>query len=272
MKRLLMPAAIHVVAALPVDAALSIAGRFGADVLVKLYRAGTDDQAVDPMSWGLSGHASREDVSLDDVARARAVLETRIAASAGAEHGTRLQVDPDPIGSWRELGMAARISDLSIVSREALAGNAVSVMEQLLFMSGRPMLVSPGGWDRPVGEVVAIAWNRSSETARLIGLAINLLRSAREVWVIALDDWYVEGPDGPAVTAYLRDTGVNARLHQVARSRGEFGDRILHEASRLGADLLLKGAYTQSRITQVFFGGATRDILHEAGLPVMFAH
>ena len=65
---------------------------------------------------------------------------------------------------------------------------------------------------------------------------------------------------------------MNARLHQVARSRGEFGDRILHEASRLGADLLLKGAYTQSRITQVFFGGATRDILHEAGLPVMFAH
>ena len=48
------------------------------------------------MSWGLSGHASREDVSLDDVARARAVLEARIAASAGAAHGARLEVDPRP--------------------------------------------------------------------------------------------------------------------------------------------------------------------------------
>ena len=32
-----------------------------------------------------------------------------------------------------------------------------------------------------------------------------------------------------------------------------------------GADLLLKGAYTQSRIRQMIFGGATRHIIMDRG-------
>ena len=39
-----------------------------------------------------------------------------------------------------------------------------------------------------------------------------------------------------------------------------------------GCDLLVKGAYTQSRLRQTMFGGATRHILVNAGLPVLMAH
>ena len=38
------------------------------------------------------------------------------------------------------------------------------------------------------------------------------------------------------------------------------------------ADLLIKGAYTQSRLRQLIFGGATRYVLANARLPVMLAH
>jgi nucleotide-binding universal stress UspA family protein len=38
-----------------------------------------------------------------------------------------------------------------------------------------------------------------------------------------------------------------------------------------GADLVLKGAYTQSRIRQMIFGGGTRHIIMEAQLPVLMA-
>ena len=41
---------------------------------------------------------------------------------------------------------------------------------------------------------------------------------------------------------------------------------------RMGADLLIKGAYTQSRLRQMIFGGATSHILAAAELPVFFAH
>ena len=39
-----------------------------------------------------------------------------------------------------------------------------------------------------------------------------------------------------------------------------------------GADLIVKGAYTQSRLRQMIFGGATSYILAESELPVIMAH
>jgi nucleotide-binding universal stress UspA family protein len=50
------------------------------------------------------------------------------------------------------------------------------------------------------------------------------------------------------------------------------GEAILAEAAAIGADLLVKGAYTQSRLRQMIFGGATSHILSAAELPVFFAH
>ena len=50
------------------------------------------------------------------------------------------------------------------------------------------------------------------------------------------------------------------------------GEVILDHAKSLGSDLLVKGAYTQSRFRQMIFGGATRHILANATLPVLMAH
>ena len=43
------------------------------------------------------------------------------------------------------------------------------------------------------------------------------------------------------------------------------------EAMEAGADLLLKGAYTQSRIRQMIFGGGTRHIIMDSKIPVLMA-
>ena len=47
---------------------------------------------------------------------------------------------------------------------------------------------------------------------------------------------------------------------------------ILAEAESLGCDLIVKGAYTQSRLRQMIFGGTTRHIIAEANVPVLMAH
>jgi len=49
------------------------------------------------------------------------------------------------------------------------------------------------------------------------------------------------------------------------------GESFLKEAMAAGADLMLKGAYTQSRIRQMIFGGATRHIIMESRIPVIMA-
>jgi nucleotide-binding universal stress UspA family protein len=58
-------------------------------------------------------------------------------------------------------------------------------------------------------------------------------------------------------------------VKRAARTPGEI---ILDHAASLGCDLLVKTAYTQSRLRQMIFGGATRDILANATLPVLMAH
>jgi len=40
----------------------------------------------------------------------------------------------------------------------------------------------------------------------------------------------------------------------------------------VGGDLLIKGGYTQSRLRQMIFGGATSQILAHAEIPVLMAH
>ena len=47
---------------------------------------------------------------------------------------------------------------------------------------------------------------------------------------------------------------------------------IWAKAEELGCDLIVKGAYTQSRLRQMIFGGATRHIIMEAKIPVLMAH
>ena len=47
---------------------------------------------------------------------------------------------------------------------------------------------------------------------------------------------------------------------------------ILEEAGDIGADLVLKGAFTRSRFQQIVFGGTTQHILDYARVPVLLAH
>jgi len=50
------------------------------------------------------------------------------------------------------------------------------------------------------------------------------------------------------------------------------GETILATAQSLGCDLLIKGAYTQSRLRQVLFGGATQHVLENALISVLLAN
>ena len=80
------------------------------------------------------------------------------------------------------------------------------------------------------------------------------------------------GPAGDEVAHYLRMNGIHAAAITIAPAGRSTGEAILDLASSLGCDLLVKSAYTQSRLRQMIFGGATRHILANATLPVLMAH
>jgi nucleotide-binding universal stress UspA family protein len=180
----------------------------------------------------------------------------------------------EAVTGYEALGSLGRAYDLIVVGRP-LPGAAVpsmSALEAALFESGRPILIAPPAPPDKIGAVVVVAWNGSTETARTIALAMPFLTQAETVVVLSVEDGMVPGPSGAEIAQGLVRNGIAARTQQIRAGERAVGAAILEECTVLGADLLLKGAYTHSRLRQMIFGGATSHILGAAELPVIMAH
>lgn len=179
----------------------------------------------------------------------------------------------DPVDD-ASLGSLARVYDLSVIGRpQGMAQSPrMSTLEAGLFDSGRPVLMAPPKAPHGLGERIVISWNQSEESARTVAYALPLLAQAREVTVLTIEGSTVPGPSGVELANYLAMHGITAREVTMGAQGRRSGEAILAETTRLGADLLVKGAYTQSRLRQMIFGGATSHILAHSELPVFIAH
>jgi nucleotide-binding universal stress UspA family protein len=171
------------------------------------------------------------------------------------------------------IGQHARLFDLTIVGQPSRGATPprMAVLETLLFDSGRPVLLAPPSPPPRIGETIVIAWNASTETARTVAFARPLLEKAGRVVVLTVEGGMVAGPLGSEVVRSLNRAGIPAQAVHVQQHRG-IGETILEQTRKLGADLLIKGAYTQSRLRQMILGGATSHILAMANVPVFMAH
>ena len=82
----------------------------------------------------------------------------------------------------------------------------------------------------------------------------------------------VPGPTAEQLLTHLQRNGIAAKPMTVGLEGKSTGEAILRAAKAEGCDLLVKGAFTQSRLRQMIFGGATSHILANAELPVLMAH
>lgn len=172
------------------------------------------------------------------------------------------------------LGAYGRVFDVTVLGRPdgSNGQTRLSTVEAALFETGRPVLIAPTTIPINLGETVVIAWNRSTETARAVLGAMPLLEKARRIIVLELEDWGVPGPSAVELVRALGRRSIQAESLTVPDPNNRPGETILSEADALGCDLLVKGAYTQSRLRQMFFGGATSHILSNTAIPVLMAH
>ncbi len=232
--------------------------------------------AMDPNYLSRITHEWRQAADLTRQRFAAAAAERHLpmgevtTAAEGASAGWR-EAEGSQSGVIAEYG---RLFDISVIGRTppAVGPDWEITAEAALFQSGRPVLIAATTRPSTLGETVVIAWNGSTETARTIGLAMPILARARRVVVLTVEGWMVAPHTGKPVAEHLQRHGIDATAH-IAHPRGRSnGETVLEECASLGADLLLKGAYTHARLTQLVFGGATRHILSEARLPVLMAH
>jgi len=211
---------------------------------------------------------------------ARATFESFMRKHGVARSGTTTDT---PSFGWLEnapdgdafVGSHGRVFDVIVMSRSDR--NATRLHNQAinsgLFESGRPMLLAPPSPLSQIGTNVLIAWNRSTEQARATAFAMSLLQKADRVTVLTvIGGTEVSGPSAEQFTQYLRRNRIGAELKKAELDGRSTGETILATAQSLGCDLLIKGAYTQSRLRQVLFGGATQHVLENAMIPVLLAN
>jgi nucleotide-binding universal stress UspA family protein len=225
--------------------------------------------------------ASFEREARERADRARELFETFMARH-GLPRGAGAPAGAGVCADWRiesssghaAIGSIGRVFDLIVLGRPLRDSVAPSMaaLETALFEAGRPLLIAPPEPPRAMGDNVVIAWNCSTETARTVAFAMPILTQAQRITVLTVQRGTVPGPSAAELAHNLQRHGLTVDWREVPPGDRTVGEAILEEAASLGADLLIKGAYTQSRLRQMIFGGATSHILAEATLPVIMAN
>jgi nucleotide-binding universal stress UspA family protein len=173
------------------------------------------------------------------------------------------------------VGSYGRVFDIIVLARPGDEWQSPSMitLESALFESGRPVLIAPPSSPRTLGTNILVAWNNSTEQARTMADAMPLLRTAERITIMTVEGATVAGPNGEQMARSLKANGITAEPITIKPAgKKSAGETILTKAEELGCDLIIKGAYTQSRLRQMIFGGTTRHILANAKLPVLMAH
>ena len=281
MKTILVPTEHNSSMLSALDAALLLAQKFGSCIEgFPLRPAVADIVAMDPDA-GLTMIAVKEN-DADMVRQSEEVFRTFME-----RHGVKRRADEAPESaslSWAWLASApsghdfvgsyGRVFDVIVLARPGGEWQSPSMvtLESALFESGRPVLIAPPKSPPSLGTNVLIAWNRSTEQARAMAFAMPILRLARRISILTVEGSTVAGPSGVEMARSLRMNGIAAEPITLTAGKRSAGEAILAKAEELNCDLIVKGAYTQSRLRQMIFGGATRHILAHAELPVLMAH
>lgn len=207
--------------------------------------------------------ANKQAESAENRNKARAAYES-ICLSSGLSTGWQEATGWEP----ETLARAGRFADLLAVAKRD--GEMSETIEAALFDSGRPILVLTGKAMPSIGDRIVAGWNGSTEAARAVTAAIPFFRLAEQVHLVMIEDEVREAPN--ALVPYLARHGVKATVHVVQPGNRSAGNALLDAASRFGADLLVMGAYGRSRVREWIWGGATREVLAGAALPVLMMH
>jgi nucleotide-binding universal stress UspA family protein len=272
-------------AAAVVETAFALARPFAAHVEVLHVRPDPRD-TVPLLGEGVSGTLIEELIALAErEAGTRAAAAKAVFQEACQAHAMALADTPAggaPSARWVELTgriddvvvARGRLADLLVIARtgpETEAGWAVT-LNAALFESGRPLLVPAAGPGGKLGRSVAVAWNASAEAARSVAAAMPFLSRAETVTVLTVATEGTPGQVASDLIDYLCWHGVDARSIDVAAETGPVGARLLSACTDAGADLLVLGAYTHSRIRELILGGVTRYVLAHAALPLLITH
>ena len=167
--------------------------------------------------------------------------------------------------------------DLTVIGRDAnfrfeTDSDDTKTREAILHKATRPVLLVPET-ARDLGTRVAIAYDGSNAAKRaLTSFATSGLANGREVNVVSVDDsgsraWEMAASG----VELLKQQGIPASPHNVVSVMSNV-EALFGFAEKVGAGLLVMGAFAHSRIKHLFHGSATRGLVEKTTIPLYLQH
>ena len=183
--------------------------------------------------------------------------------------------DVDPRTSY-DFSKRGRVADLAVLATSGpdAPQDELELIKELVFQSGRPVLIVPGDakpFEFP--DTIMVAWDGGREAARAIAAAMPILQQARDVTVASVGAIRTGAEPADHVVSHLKLHGVHASSLAARLEKGDDAEEtFLSHAKTRKADLIVMGAYSHSRLREVIWGGFTRYLLKESGIPLFMAH
>ena len=174
---------------------------------------------------------------------------------------------------------ASRWSELIVAERPCSNPDAPvgwGIVSRTVFGASAPVVVVPeGARVDQIGEHMLVAWNGSREATLAIRGALPLLKRASRITVL-------EGDPSPSplgidtlpdfnLRTWFERRGISAEFRPFKPGK-DHGHALLEVANGMGANMIVLGAWGQSRITELVLGGVTRHLFQHSNLPLLVAH
>jgi nucleotide-binding universal stress UspA family protein len=168
----------------------------------------------------------------------------------------------------------ARLRDLTIVPVPDSYDQWYA--ETVIFGSGRPTLILPQTPRARPFELgtVAVAWDFSRAAARAVSDALSLFERAKTVRIVTVTNEKTLDTRHSAeeLAKNLTRHSIDVVLDKVDANGRPIGEVLETYTLSHQVDVLVMGAYGHSRWREFILGGATKSLLSQPPLPILFSH
>lgn len=144
-----------------------------------------------------------------------------------------------------------------------------------LLLTGRPVLVAPPQLEQFAGQTVMIAWKDTREARRAVADALPLLHRAKRVILAWTRESETRRGDESSIgrlAGYLARHQITAEIEALPVDIDDVGPRLIGAAGRLGAGVLVAGAYGHSRVREWALGGVTDHLIKSSPVATFMSH
>ena len=186
---------------------------------------------------------------------------------------------PSDVGlSLERVLLEAQRHDLIVMDRlkimvPGFEGPQAQKLAPILKHSPRPVVLVPPHGGRAEGGEILVAYDASLQSARaLYAATFSVLEADAKVHIVSVATSRADAARAADhATAFLRLHQLDAVPHPV-ESKEAPAAVILDQVDRLGAGLIVMGAYGEPVLREFFLGSVSRTLLEESTVPVFLAH